>query len=345
MALVDVVMPLYNKAAYVARAIRSIQHQSLSDWRLLVVDDGSTDESPEVVKGIADSRIEMIHQSNQGPGAARNAGIARAAGKYLSFLDADDEWYPWFLANSVKALEEKEVGFAASMYYEWPRGEDMTEYWARREVRTGKYDLKGDEDPIWVNDLRKVVLAWNVVMQREIALKYGGFYEKDHCLSGEDTIFFMRLVFNEPFMIVVPAAVRYHLESSVLGYQSGKVQPIPPYLLDPESVLGYCAGGRREMAQKVLDYAAVGIGRRLARSGRKIEADDLLRRFPGARTYRRLYYRCRYEIALSRWVALWVRLKGAAGPAIRSFLRSQRERSKRGPEPPLMPYEQEEQPD
>ena len=215
----------------------------------------------------------------------------------------------------------------------------MTEYWFRREVRLGQYDLKGDEDPIWVNELRKVVLAWNVMMQRDLTRKYGGFYEKDHCLSGEDTVFFMRLVFNEPFMIIGPAAVRYHLESSVLGFKSGKVQPIPPYLLDPESVLGYCVAEKREMVERLLSYASVGIARRLTRSGRKTEARDLLQRFPGACSYKKLYNRCRYEIACSRWLVPWVRFKSAVGPPARSLLKSAGARFKTRPEPPTMPYE------
>ncbi len=74
MALVDIVMPLYNKAETVARSIESIRQQELEDWHLIVVDDGSTDEGAQIVREIQDKRIELISQENQGPGAARNVG-------------------------------------------------------------------------------------------------------------------------------------------------------------------------------------------------------------------------------------------------------------------------------
>ena len=339
MALVDIVMPLYNKAATVARSIESIRHQELTDWHLIVVNDGSTDGGAQIVREIQDDRIEIISQENQGPGAARNAGIGRAEGKYLAFLDADDEWYPWYLANGVKALEENEVGFVVSMYYEWPRGEDMTDYWARRNVPVGRYDIQGDEDPVWVDDVRKVVLAWNTMMRRELAEKYNGFYEKDHCVSGEDTIFFIRLVFGESFMIIGPAAVRYHLESSKLGYHSGNSPAVPPYLIDPKSVLDYCEASKRKLMQQFLDHAAVGIARRLARRGRKAEALELLARYPGAAAFEAQYRWCRRDITLSRCLPYWIGFKGLITKPIHNLFGERKESVTVRDNAPLMPYE------
>ncbi|MCP4707734.1 MAG: glycosyltransferase family 2 protein [Planctomycetes bacterium] len=339
MALVDIVMPLYNKAETVARSIESIRHQTLTEWHLIVVDDGSTDGGAQIVREIDDERIEVISQKNQGPGAARNVGIRRAEGQYLAFLDADDEWYPWYLANGVKAIEDNEVGFVVSMYYEWPRGEDMTDYWVRRNVPVGMYDIKGDEDPVWVDDVRKVVLAWNTLMRRELAEKYGGFYDKNHCVSGEDTIFFVRLVFGEPFMIIAPAAVRYHSETSVLGHLSGNSPAAPPYLIDPDSVLGYCEDSKRELLQRFLDHAAVGIARRLARMGRKAEALDLLERYPGASVYEEKYRRCRHEISFSRYLPYWIRFKGIFSRPIRSWWRARQGKTSGSGNFPKMPYE------
>jgi len=341
MALVDIVMPLYNKAETVARSIESIRHQTLEDWHLIVVDDGSTDGGAQIVRGIEDERIEVVSQENQGPGAARNVGMGRAKGKYLAFLDADDEWYPWYLANGVKALEENEVEFVVSMYYEWPRGEDMTDYWARRKVPVGRYDIQGDEDPVWADDVMKVVLAWNTMMRRELAEKYGGFYDKDHCVSGEDTIFFVRLVFGEPFMIIAPAAVRYHAETSVLGHLSGNSPAVPPYLIDPESMLDFCEESKRKLMQRFLDHAAVGIARGLARLGRKAEALDLLERYPGAAAFEKKYRRCRRDIALSRCLPYWIGFKGIFSRPILSWRRTRQAKTSLSGKPPMMPYELE----
>jgi glycosyltransferase involved in cell wall biosynthesis len=94
---ISVVMPLYNKEKEVKRAIQSVLNQTVSDFELIVVNDGSTDKGPEVVQNINDPRIRLINQTNAGVSAARNRGIKEAQSELIAFLDADDEWMPDFL--------------------------------------------------------------------------------------------------------------------------------------------------------------------------------------------------------------------------------------------------------
>jgi glycosyltransferase involved in cell wall biosynthesis len=94
---VTVVMPLYNKEADVKRAIESVLKQSVLDFELIVVNDGSTDNGPGIVRSINNSRIRIIDQENAGVSAARNRGIQEASADLIAFLDADDEWKPVFL--------------------------------------------------------------------------------------------------------------------------------------------------------------------------------------------------------------------------------------------------------
>jgi glycosyltransferase involved in cell wall biosynthesis len=101
-ASISVVIPLYNKGNCVERAIRSILDQTVPCSEIVVVDDGSTDSGPGVVERIEDRRIRLFRQANQGPSAARNKGIEEAHGELIAFLDADDEWKPWFLESIVK---------------------------------------------------------------------------------------------------------------------------------------------------------------------------------------------------------------------------------------------------
>src|SRR5712692_9736802 len=103
---VSIVVPLYNKAPYVRRALDSIAAQTFSDFEVIVVDDGSTDDGPSVVANYGDSRVRLVRQPNAGPGAARNAGLAQTQGELIAFLDADDEWLPTYLEESVRQLEE-----------------------------------------------------------------------------------------------------------------------------------------------------------------------------------------------------------------------------------------------
>ena len=99
---ISIVMPLYNKEKDVGRAIASVLAQTISDFELLVVNDGSTDNGPEIVRSITDERIRIIDQENGGVSVARNRGIAAAQSDLIAFLDADDEWKPFFLETIFK---------------------------------------------------------------------------------------------------------------------------------------------------------------------------------------------------------------------------------------------------
>ena len=309
MAQVDIVIPLYNKAQCVARAVGSIQQQTMTDWRLIVVDDGSTDEGPDIVRRIDDDRIEIITQTNQGPGAARNAGIARATSGYLAFLDADDEWYPDYLANSLKTIQQEDVALVATMYEETPRNRDMARYWADLKITPGKYSLQGNEDPGWADSLLRFPLAWNSLIRTEVARKYDGFYDKNHCCYAEDTAFFLRVGINEEFVIIDFVGACHHREDSSLAARGA--HPLQPFLAEPEVVLRYCPPEKRGLMQGILDAIALRTARNWTRAGAKAQAAELLKRFPGAKSFRAQYYRF-----------LYTRFKCTVGPPSRSFLRS-----------------------
>ncbi len=89
---VSVIMPVFNEEKYIAKAIESVLAQTLEDFELIVVNDGSTDSTSKIIKQFTDSRITLIEQDNQGPGASRNNALRHARGEYIMFLDGDD-WY------------------------------------------------------------------------------------------------------------------------------------------------------------------------------------------------------------------------------------------------------------
>jgi teichuronic acid biosynthesis glycosyltransferase TuaG len=106
--LVSVIMPAYNAERYIAESIRSVVGQTYADWELIVVDDGSTDRTAEVVRSLAsaDDRIKYFFQQNGGQGRARNRGIEESGGELVAFLDADDLWGAEKLALQIEAMEE-----------------------------------------------------------------------------------------------------------------------------------------------------------------------------------------------------------------------------------------------
>jgi len=111
---VSVVIPAYNAAAFVQRAVDSVLEQSFHDFELLVVDDGSTDTTRQVLAGYG-NRLRLLAKENGGPAAARNHGLQHAHGEYVAFLDADDYWKPEKLQRQVDLLDSRpEIGFCST---------------------------------------------------------------------------------------------------------------------------------------------------------------------------------------------------------------------------------------
>jgi glycosyltransferase involved in cell wall biosynthesis len=105
---VSVIIPTYNDGDTLQRAINSVFDQTYSDFEIIVIDDGSTDDTAEKVEDYESDRLEyVVHKENKGGSAARNTGIKRASGEYMAFLDADDEWMPDKLEVQISELESK----------------------------------------------------------------------------------------------------------------------------------------------------------------------------------------------------------------------------------------------
>jgi len=105
---VSIILPTYNRAKFLPQAFESIRAQTWKDWELVIVDDGSTDETKKIVEilgGPITNPVRFFRQENQGPYAARNTGLDNATGKYIAFFDSDDYWLPHHLSKCVEALE------------------------------------------------------------------------------------------------------------------------------------------------------------------------------------------------------------------------------------------------
>ncbi|MCW2990196.1 MAG: glycosyl transferase, partial [Solirubrobacterales bacterium] len=100
--LVTVIISVYNGERFISDAVASVLAQDGIDLECIVVDDGSTDLTPEIARGFADDRVRVIHQENRGVSAARNVGLAQARGEYVAFLDADDVWRPGKLGRQLE---------------------------------------------------------------------------------------------------------------------------------------------------------------------------------------------------------------------------------------------------
>ncbi|HLO74369.1 MAG TPA: glycosyltransferase family 2 protein [Flavobacterium sp.] len=118
-ALVSIITPSYNSAKFIVETIHSVQNQTYSNWEMIIVDDGSSDETETVILSIMqnDKRIQFHKLSqNSGPAVARNTAIEKASGDYMTFIDADDIWFPTFIENNIKTIHKTGIPFVFSSY-------------------------------------------------------------------------------------------------------------------------------------------------------------------------------------------------------------------------------------
>ncbi|MBQ3793157.1 MAG: glycosyltransferase family 2 protein, partial [Lachnospiraceae bacterium] len=121
--LVSIIVPMYNAEKFILETIASVEQQSYEDWNLILVDDGSTDDTCQVVeKHIEDltpevgEKILLLHNRGKGAWSARNTGLAAAESRYIAFLDADDVWKPEKLEREVSFAQEHQAGFVFTGY-------------------------------------------------------------------------------------------------------------------------------------------------------------------------------------------------------------------------------------
>lgn len=115
---VSIITPCYNAAPYIRKTIFSVQQQTLSDWEMIIIDDGSTDQSAEIVNAIAqeDKRIKLLQKENGGSASARNMGLSVARGEYIQFLDADDTIHPCKLEKQCNIMDELQLDVTYTDY-------------------------------------------------------------------------------------------------------------------------------------------------------------------------------------------------------------------------------------
>jgi glycosyltransferase involved in cell wall biosynthesis len=278
---VSVVIPLYNKGHCISRTLDSVLTQTYQNIEIIVIDDGSTDNGPEVVKTFKDPRIILITQENKGPGAARNVGLRRAVGKYIVFLDADDEWARNFLQEGVDFLNNnEEISTISSGYYDTSKGDDeITSFWNRKGVLDGIYELSDDTHPEVAVHLLGYMIPCTTIAKREIINKYGGFFDTYRCLYGEDAHLWFKIILNEKIAISRRKLVTIHREDSDLSSNLPGAHPIPPDLQDPENIEIDCPTDKKNLLMKMLAIRAADEAKHNAYFGLKIEAEQLLNEF------------------------------------------------------------------
>jgi hypothetical protein len=279
---ISIIVPLYNKAPYVGRALASILAQSHPDFEVIVVDDGSTDGSGDIVRQIDDPRVRLITQANRGPGAARNRGIAEASGRLITSLDADDEWKPTFLEHHLAVLaRHPDAAMSCCGYVEYPAGRSREDMWRRRGLEEKVYALTPDMPPLLAVHLLAYMCPWSTMIRAEVLRRHGGYYDKDRCLYGEDAYLWQKVLLNEKVAVTFDPLAIFHREASELSAPHGP-RPIEPHLSDPDGLYAACPPHLKGLLRSVLAIRAMKTASMLAYWGMADEGRTLLDRFVGA---------------------------------------------------------------
>jgi glycosyltransferase involved in cell wall biosynthesis len=205
---ISVIIPAYNSEKTIKTTIDSVLNQTFTNFELIVINDGSTDSTLDIVSQIQESRIKVLSFENAGGNVSRNRGLHQAVGEFVSFLDADDIWTPEKLASQVKALQ---ANIDAKVAYSW------TDY----IDENGKFLVSGNH--ITVNgDVYERLLVSNFLengsnplIDKESLVELGGFDES--LKAAQDWDMWLRLAAKYSFICVPAVQILYRVSASSLS--------------------------------------------------------------------------------------------------------------------------------
>lgn len=213
MASVSVVIPAFNSARFIAGALRSVQEQSLPPLEIVVVDDGSTDETEEIVRAAQRLTPIVYHRvKHRGAAQARNLGVAHARGEWIAFLDADDRWHPEKLAVQFEQIVKHSDGvfFYSDFEVEQPDGTLVPRASARPFHRAKADDWKKLATIVFRD--QPFPFPSTVLVRKRVFEELGGFRVDMRGKYYEDFELFARIAERFPFYFDARQLVRYRLQ-------------------------------------------------------------------------------------------------------------------------------------
>jgi glycosyltransferase involved in cell wall biosynthesis len=241
----SVLIPTYNRAAYLPAALQSVFAQTCRDYELIVVDDGSSDDTPDLLAQYGD-RLHLIRQPNRGPGAARNRGLAEARGEYAVFLDSDDLLLPWALQRLEQAILAHE---RPAMLMSRPISfEDAS---AAAPVAQDA-PLTAVHHPDYLAAARaRYPVTIAVAVRRDVIAAHQGFLEHRDCAEDQDL--FLRMGTAAGFVFVTaPPLYAYRQHPTSKSREVGALYRGVRGVLRRERAGGYAGGAARRPERAVI---------------------------------------------------------------------------------------------
>ena len=269
----SVIIPLYNKAPYIRGTIDSVLAQTCQDFEIVVVDDGSTDGSADLLDTLTDPRLRVVRQPNAGVSAARNRAISMAQGQWVAFLDADDWHHPHYLASLVLAQgKHPEADIVATQYLPV---EDPINVWPPMPAKPLSVEL--------INDLPERWMKGPTFTTSSVCMRTALLQEMQPCFAvgeshGEDLDLWFRAAERSLIALIMTPLVAYRI--SVEGSLSLKnpTLTLPPFLarLRKRALAGTMPALKRRSALKLVANQEISMARDALASGRRLAAIRLL---------------------------------------------------------------------
>jgi glycosyltransferase involved in cell wall biosynthesis len=239
---VSVVIPAYNAASYIRAAIESVLAQTRLADEIIVVDDGSTDDTASIVNSYA-PRIRLICQQNQGPSMARNAGVQAASSEFIAFLDADDQWLPHKTATQLEAIRSTPgaVLCYTSLLMDHPDRSQTIHAATRTGALTAHFRLGNPG-----------ILPSCVMLSRAAFLQAGGF--PPHLTIGEDWALWLRLITLGSFCVVDEPLTRYCVSNTGISANADLMLADALSMVEDRLLAGFTGFPRWLWRKRILSY-------------------------------------------------------------------------------------------
>ena len=212
MPLFSVIIPLYNKAPYVRKTVESVLGQTMGDYELIIIDNGSSDGSSEIVAGFTDPRIRTVRlEENVGVSNARNRGVSLSTAPYITFLDADDWWEPRFLEEMSGLIERhSDAGIYSTGYYIVKNGKKRL---APIGVDDGFVEGEINYCAVYAKTLCMPLTSISVCIPRKVFDESGGFL--GNVKLGEDLLLWLRIALTNKVVLLNKPLSNYNQDVDV----------------------------------------------------------------------------------------------------------------------------------
>jgi hypothetical protein len=281
--LFSTIIPAFNRRSTIGRTLESVLGQRLAGQEIIVVDDGSTDGTPDLVSSFGPA-VKLLRQTNRGPGAARNLGIAQASGRYITFVDSDDLWFPWTLETYRRAISQFNqpafIGGTEICFHDEAELKRVVEDEFDAEWFADYYAAANSRRTLRKNGEPLTIAGCGAAIRADVLRAAGGF--TDRWINAEDCDLWMKLGAAEAaegfVQLRSPMALAYRLHAGTAVANLTRTFQGVCHMIEQEKSGQYPGGpSRRAERWRVLTRHTRAHSITLCRAGRAAEGWSIYR--------------------------------------------------------------------